>query len=54
MGYVEPLKEIIFINQQESFYSITTNYPTYYYKRDDKEYVVLDVNKLSKDFDFLK
>jgi len=54
MGYVEPLKEIIFINQQESFYSITTNYPTYYYKREDKEYVVLDVNKLSKDFDFFK
>jgi len=54
MSHVEPLKEIIFINQEESFYSITKNYPTYYYKREGKEYVVLDVNKLSKDFDFFK
>lgn len=54
MNYVKPTKEIFFINDHECFYSITTNYPTYYYKRDHKEYVVLDVNKLSKGFDYFK
>ena len=54
MKHIKPVKETLFINDTEEFYSITTNYPTYYYKNNNNTYVVLDVNKLSKGFDYFK
>jgi len=51
MKHVKHPKNVLFKTDTEEFYSITTNYPTYYYKRNDTIYTVLDINKLSKGFD---
>ena len=54
MKHVQPTKETLFINSTEEFYSITTNYPIYYYKKNNVVYKVLDTNILSKGFDYFK
>jgi oligopeptidase B len=52
MKHIHPTKETLFINQNEEFYSITTNYPIYYYKKNKIVYKVLDINILSKGFSY--
>lgn len=50
----KPQKEVLFVSSNEEFYSITTNYPIYYYKKNNSVYKVLDANQLSKGFSYFK
>jgi len=54
MKHFKPFKNILFITPTDEFYYITTNYPTYYYKTNNTIYKVLDVNQLSKGFNYFK
>ena len=50
----KPQKEVLFVSSTDEFYSITTNYPIYYYKKNNIVYKVLDANQLSKGFSYFK
>lgn len=50
----KPQKEVLFVSPTDEFYCITTNYPIYYYKKNNIVYKVLDANQLSKGFSYFK
>ena len=54
MKRYKPFKEMIFSEPTEEFYCITTNYPIYYYKKNNVEYKILDLNVLSKGFSYFR